>query len=391
MARKQLIALFIGSLVDWTVGSGIIGLLPIYAKELGADPAQIGYFMASTFLAFGTGSTFGGWLSDRYQRRKGVLLISGTLVIPFIISLRFVTDFWLLVVVTFLVWFLAGTGFANVNILVGMYAEKAERGRIFGIISVTNSLGTLIGGLASGPIVDRWGFPALFLAAAAFWVLQPLAALFLEDRPLVSSGSEGQLQPAGIRALSLGYFIFLSANVVAWVSVHVGGLGRPLVMDDLGFDATAISSAVAISGAVTLPLPVLFGWLSDRLGRKPLLLLCYLASSVGSLVLVSSVSVGQFWLVAVLHASMYASLGVGRAYVVDLAPPGSLGIGMALFGITASIAGFFSLSVTGIAIEQYGMNPTMIAGAAFSLIAIPMLFFVRQSLSVPAEEVAVPV
>ena len=47
--------------------------------------------------------------------------------------------------------------------------------------------------------------------------------------------------------------------------------------------------------------------------------------------------------------------------------------------------------VTGNAIEQFGMNPTMIAGGVFSLIALPLLFFVRQRVRIPTEEVVVPV
>ena len=39
MSKKQILALFVCSLVPWTVGNGLVPLLPVYATQLGADPA----------------------------------------------------------------------------------------------------------------------------------------------------------------------------------------------------------------------------------------------------------------------------------------------------------------------------------------------------------------
>ena len=50
-------------------------------------------------------------------------------------------------------------------------------------------------------------------------------------------------------------------------------MGTSLAMSELGFEAAAISSTVAVTGAVVLPLPPPLGWLSDRLGRKRFLAL----------------------------------------------------------------------------------------------------------------------
>jgi len=42
MTRKQLFALFSCSLIGWTVGNGLIPLLPVYATQIGAEPAVVG-------------------------------------------------------------------------------------------------------------------------------------------------------------------------------------------------------------------------------------------------------------------------------------------------------------------------------------------------------------
>jgi len=45
------------------------------------------------------------------------------------------TNIWQLTILTGTTWFLSGMGVALVNILVGLFAEKTERGKIFGILS----------------------------------------------------------------------------------------------------------------------------------------------------------------------------------------------------------------------------------------------------------------
>ncbi len=45
MSKKQLAWLFLDSLGYWTVGNGLIQLLPVYATKLGANSAVAGYYL----------------------------------------------------------------------------------------------------------------------------------------------------------------------------------------------------------------------------------------------------------------------------------------------------------------------------------------------------------
>ena len=72
MSKKQLWSLFLCSLVPWTVGTGLLPLLPVYAAQLGAQPALTGYYLSFVYLALAVGTLSAGWLSDRFQRRKAL-------------------------------------------------------------------------------------------------------------------------------------------------------------------------------------------------------------------------------------------------------------------------------------------------------------------------------
>jgi hypothetical protein len=51
MTKQQMSLLFLGSLVGWTIGNGLLPILPIYAVRLGATSAIAGNCMAFSYLA----------------------------------------------------------------------------------------------------------------------------------------------------------------------------------------------------------------------------------------------------------------------------------------------------------------------------------------------------
>jgi MFS family permease len=288
------------------------------------------------------------------------------------------TAFWQLAALTAFVWFFVGIGFTSLNILAGLSAGEAERGKIFGILAINTSLGALVGGFVSGPIVERWGYPVWFLVAALCWVLQPAIGLLLQDKVVVRAQREAVPAASSQPGFRNAFYLLLLANVLAFAASFVAVLGRPLLMDRLGFDLAAISGAVAVGGAVTLPFPLVLGWLSDRLGRYWLIMLCFFAGAVGLALLAVSVSLWHFWAASIFLAGVGVSLGIGPALITDLVPEESLGTALAWYGFAPSTGGIIGFMLTGYAIEIFGMATTFVAGAAFTLIAIALVVQVRR-------------
>jgi MFS family permease len=147
----------------------------------------------------------------------------------------------------------------------------------------------------------------------------------------------------------------------------------------MGFNLAAISSAVAVGGAITLPFPLLLGWLSDRLGRYWVIMLCFLAGATGLILLALSVSLLQFWAASILLAGVGVSLGVGPALVTDLVPQESLGRALAWYGFAPTTGGIIGFMLTGYAIETFGMTSTFVAAALLTLVAIALIIQVRRA------------
>jgi MFS transporter, DHA1 family, tetracycline resistance protein len=82
--------------------------------------------------------------------------------------------------------------------------------------------------------------------------------------------------------------------------------------------------------------PVL-GWLSDRYGRKPVLLCSLLGSAAGYLLMASATSLGILFAARILAGIAGASVGTASAYIADITPPQDrskrIGLIGAAFGI----------------------------------------------------------
>jgi len=377
MSKKQLLALFVCSLVPWTVGNGLLPLLPVYAIQLGADPAAAGYYLAFSYFALAVGAIAAGWLSDRFNRRKMPLIIAGLAGIPIAWLIGQVGNIWSLSLLTAMLWACGGLGLALVGILAGLSAGEKERGKIYGILSLTNGLGALIGGLSTGYIADRWDFPTMFSAVAVLLILSPLAGLFLEEKETKPAQGEAGLTK---RKPNLGksYHLLFSASLVASITGFVILLGRSLLMNELEFGAFAISSTGAIGGIVSMPIPLLMGWLSDRTGRKIYMYLGYLASVASLLVLAISTSLWNFFIVSIFQ-SLFIGVNatVGNALVTDLVPRESLGRALALFSATSWIGGVLGFAGAGYALQSLGTIPTFIIAIFLALIAVGLLIPIR--------------
>jgi MFS family permease len=376
MPIRQLIALSICTLISMTGGNIVVGLLPVYITRLGGDAAATGAFFSFTFLNLTLGSFAAGWLAERFQKRKLLLILAG---IPGIIGpllMSQTADITLLALINGLSAFFGGMGIALINTLVGLFAPDTERGKVFGILAFAGAIGGLIGGFLSGPIADRWDFPVLLQMLAAWSILFPLAALFVKDKVI----RRVSVSPSvAVNRFTLGrpFYILFLANIFVWLMTFVAALGRPLIMNNLGFDTSAISSAFGIGAAVTLPLPPLIGWLSDRVGRTRCLALCYLLGGTGILILIFSGSLWHFWASTILISMIGASMSVGLAQVADLVPRESLDVGISLYSSTSFIGGIVGFASSGYIIQFMGMGQTLLLSASLSLLAVLLLMFVR--------------
>jgi MFS family permease len=388
MDKRQLLALCLCLVMIAFQATVTIRLLPVYAVQMGADPTTTGLLVSFAFLAVTVGNICGGWLSDWLHVRKPILLISAAIWIPAALSMTQATTISWLILTTGLLWLPGGIVLAMISIITALSTVKEERGKVFGLQALASGFGGLLAGALGGIVAERWGFPRLFVVMAATSMLMLLIAIFIQDGPLSYEGTQPQTGDGKLvgEKVSLGPLVplLLAAHLLIRLGLLVGDLGAPLAMTQLGFTAAAVSSAVAVSAAVTLPLPLILGWLSDKAGRKRLLLLCYGIGALALLVLASSTWIWHFWLSASLMAISNAGSSVAQAFVADLAPPQAIGRSMSLFHSTSLFAGIIGLSGGGYMMQSLGISSALLLSVCLPVMGMVLLLRLRAPGPVPS-------
>jgi MFS family permease len=380
MTRKQLILLLICTFQRFLVGTLQVSLLPVLTARLGANASDLGVYFGLCYAALTAGAFTGGWLSSRFRRRKPFIIGIAFILVPASLGVGLAGTMTQLTLATVIDWYLVGTLFTLLNILTGMYAGEAERGRIFGIVAIGQGLAQVTGGLLGGVIVSRWNFMGLFAVIASLELALGFVALLLEDR--VSEPRKKEAVPstrdAYSRNTSTDTLVLMIASVLAHIILYSSILARPMVMNNLGFDLTAISGAVALAGLVSIPLPFLMGWLSDYTGRRKPLALCYLLVGAGALVMANAGQIWQFQLTAVLSTFMGSALPLGTALMIDSSSRTTLSANVSRYNATPWIGGIVGCVISGIVIQAAGIQATFLGLSTFAVIALMLLFPVHR-------------
>ncbi|HEY4395475.1 MAG TPA: MFS transporter [Polyangia bacterium] len=199
--------------------------------------------------------------------------------------------------------------------------------------------------------------------------------------------SEPVAAPAGgLRKASLGTLfltIFLDLLGFGLVIPFLPGIARRLGAGD--FMATLPAAVYSIMQFLFIPI---WGRLSDRIGRRPVLLWSIGASAIGMTILGFSPTliwlfVARFW-----SGIATANIAVAQAYIADVTPPEKRARGMAIVGIAFGLGFIFGPFIGG-ELSRFqvagheGMLPALVAAGLSTVNLLLALRTLPESL--PAE------
>lgn len=111
------------------------------------------------------------------------------------------------------------------------------------------------------------------------------------------------------------------------------------------FEVGLILSVYALAQLLFLPA---WGWVSDRFGRRPVILVSLFGTALSFVVLALANSVEAIYAARILGGFFAASIGTAQAIVMDLTPPADRAWGMGLLG--AAAVGLLAIA----AVPSYG-------------------------------------
>jgi predicted MFS family arabinose efflux permease len=273
-------------------------ILPLIGEELGIADAVLGTLVSAYALMVGVFAIISGPISDKFGRRRILLLGSGLMTVALCLH-GFVGGYASFLVVRVLAGVAGGVLSGAAVSYVGDYFPYNRRGWATGWIMSGSAFGQIIGIPLGIVLAGRFGFRAPFFIFAVTMGLTFLLVLAKVPQPDVQR-TEGRLTPRG--ALR-DYWAMLRRPEVAWasfafflmflgVSLYVVYLPTWLERE-LGASPNAIATLFFVGGIANVLSGPQAGKLSDRIGRKGIILLACTGLCV--VMLLTTVLVKEFW------------------------------------------------------------------------------------------------
>jgi MFS family permease len=259
-----------------------MSFFPNYAISLGATVASIGVFTSSFMLSFAIMAPRMGALSDKYGRKKVMVLgIAADIVLGIATGLSPSWE-WLLII-RFVNGAVSGGAMLAAEALLQDNVEPGQRGEAAGFIMAASMVGRNVGPLIGGAVQwfslntlnmgTLWSYRIPYFVDSSFSVLLIIMVYIWVKEPkehhelrIKAQAISGDLKITGtMRVLQVNAFM---------TGIGVGFIMPIMVLffnDKFGMDALEIGTIMSISGMIGLFASFTAGRVADKMGRKPMI------------------------------------------------------------------------------------------------------------------------
>jgi len=379
-------------------------LIPLYLTgRFGATPALVGVVEGVAESTASLLKVFSGYLTDRFQKKKLIAFSGYAGSLFYKLALLLSGSWWGILIARVIDRTGKGIRTAPRDVLV---SESAGEGSMGGANSrgAANSLGAAFGlhkaldmaGAALGVLItwfllrgerDAFNYQFLFMISVIPAVLGLCMFLFIKQGPSPALAKQREPFWHNVRQLDTQLLLYLGV-VFLFTLGNSSDTFLILRAQDSGFDKVSVILLYFLCNATAGALSMPFGRLSDRIGRKRLLVPGYLAFALCYLGF--AYARGQAIMVAVfvVYGAYTAMItGVERAFVAEIAPPALKGT---MLGLQATVAGVALLPASVIAGALYdarGPQAPFVFGAALSAAAAVLLMILMKDMSTNKERI----
>lgn len=377
----NIILLGITSLLTDISSEMVYPILPLYlVTVLGASPVILGLIEGIAESIASLLKVFSGYWSDKIKRRKNFTILgyASSCIGKFIL---YASSSWLHVLAGRVTdRFGKGIRTAPRDALIAESAHTDKRGAAFGLHRAMDTLGAAIGVLAAYFLITRYkgNFKNIFLFSLIPAFLG-LAFLFFvkEKKPaVVNSSTKPHFKwPALDKRLKM-FLIFTFLFTLGNSSNQF----LLLRAKDLGSPASTVVLFYLLYNIIYALVAYPAAHLSDKVGRKRLMVLGYFFYGVVYLGFALNKNTANLWFLFAAYA-LYIGFteGVEKALLVDLAPPDLRATVIGLHATLVGIGLFPASLLAGFLWRYFGAQAPFFFGGAIGILASAGLFFMLKT------------
>jgi MFS family permease len=354
-AARNLYAFGITSLLNDTATEMAYWVLPAFLISLGAGPAQLGLIEGVAESVASFAKLFSGYLTDRIDRRKPVVVAGYAVANAVKPLLALATAWWHILLIRFSDRLAKGVRGTPRDVMVAESVPKARLGSAYGLIQSMDSAGAIAGPVAALVLLARYGIRAVFWAAALPGALCVMVALFGIRETRRRTPQESELSTPKNATVSAPSSARLpGAFYTVLIAVTLFSLGNSSDMF-LVMRAENVGIPVALAPLLGLVFNVTYtlgswpaGWLSDQVSRPWIAAAGYLIFAAVYYVFGRAPSRLALWIAMAVYGLYYAlTQPVLKALVVETVGNEVRGRALGVYFFVTSVATLAASLVTG--------------------------------------------
>ena len=347
-------------------------LLPFIRDELVLDYTQAGVLFSAFNISYGLSQLPAGWLADRIGPRLTLTIgVAGGAAAGLLAGL---SQTYLMLAGVLVLMGLAGGGYhPSAAPLVSASVEPKNRGRALGIHQIGGTVSFFLAPIIAAGIAGALGWRGTFITLSiptiafglVFYAL--LGRLGQTRRPKPASAAPTEALPAPVHRRRLMAFLIL--GIASMVLIYSTITFIPLsVVDHLGESKKIGATMVALVFSGGIWAGPLGGYLSDRIGRVPVLLAVGLIGGPAIyLMTLTSYGLALWAILIIIGMAMHLGMPVVEAYIISHTPEHRRSTVLGIYylgsrggpGVMAPVIGYF--------IDNYGFT------TSFSLVAAAII------------------